>query len=474
MKNAVSQITLLSLSLVFTIAFSSFYFTQKEMKQQANYPDEIGYKSTNKKTIEKEQIVLRSAFQNDYFHETISDGHFLVELEGLDILEDRYEHTPLNISIVIDRSGSMSGDKIKNAKKAANYVVDMLSENDLVSVVMYDGEVNVVHPAGFVKNKSDIKNKINGITDRGGTNLTGGMMEGYTQVKIKYNANYINRVLLLSDGLANEGITNPIEIKNIVQGKLRNEQIAISTFGVGNDYNEDLMTAMAEKGAGNYYFISEANNIAGIFQKELQGIMNVVAQNATLKINIPYGMQIDEVVGYSYSQEGNQLIIPLHTIFSKDIKSILVKYNINPINSERDIELKTTLSYENPGNKSSEKIVSTNYLKKTSDINTFKQFYNEWVEAQIVLNESNQKLESAMQEIDKGNYEKGKQLVQENKVYMSSKKYLVEKTPVLQQAETTNASYDESIKEVEVMSISDKKYMQKATKSENYKVRNRK
>ena len=75
------------------------------------------YKSTNKKTIEKEHLVLRSAFQNDYFHQSVSDGHFLVELEGLDILEDRYAHTPLNISIVIDRSGSMSGDKIKNAKK---------------------------------------------------------------------------------------------------------------------------------------------------------------------------------------------------------------------------------------------------------------------------------------------------------------------------------------------------------------------
>ena len=474
MKNVISQITLLTLSIVFTIAFSSFYFTQKEMKSQANYPDEIGYKSTNKKTIEKEHLVLRSAFQNDYFHQSISDGHFLVELEGLDIIEDRYAHTPLNISIVIDRSGSMSGDKIKNAKKAANYVVDMLSENDIVSVVMYDGEVNVVYPAGFVKNKSDIKNKINGITDRGGTNLTGGMMEGYAQVRMKHRANYINRVLLLSDGLANEGITDPYEIKKIVQGKIRNEQIAISTFGVGNDYNEDLMTAMAEKGAGNYYFISEANNIAGIFQKELQGIMNVVAQNAQLKINIPEGMQIDEVVGYSYTQENNQLSIPLHTIFSKDIKSILVKYSMSPSNSDRDVELKTTLSYESSGNNRTEKLVATNYLKKTSDINTFRQFYNEWVEAQIVLNESNQKLETAMQEIDKGNYEKGKQLVQENKVYMTSKKYLVEKTPVLQQAETTNANYDESIKEVEVMSVSDKKYIQKATKSENYKVRNRK
>lgn len=100
--------------------------------------------------------------------------------------------------------------------------------------------------------------------------------------------------MLLSDGLANEGITDPKQIERIVRKYNNEDGITISTFGVGADYNEDLMTAMAETGMGNYYFINDAENIAGIFKKELNGLMEVVAQQAILKITIPDYINVEK------------------------------------------------------------------------------------------------------------------------------------------------------------------------------------
>src|SRR6476620_1127443 len=141
------------------------------------------------------------------------------------------------------------------AKKAAKDIIDKLTPDDFVSVVIYDEFIDVIQTAVPVIFKDSIKAKIEKIKSRGSTNLWGGSEKGYEQVKANYKKNYVNRVLLISDGLANAGMVNPVRIKTKVQEYKDIEGITISTFGVGIDYNETLMTAMAEDGAGNYYFI---------------------------------------------------------------------------------------------------------------------------------------------------------------------------------------------------------------------------
>ncbi|GBL36031.1 uncharacterized protein YfbK [Filimonas sp.] len=126
--------------------------------------------------------------------------------------------------------------------------------------------------------------------------------------------------MLLSDGLANQGIVDPNQIQKIIRSKNNVEGISISTFGVGRDYNEDLMTSMAETGTGNYYFIDNAAEIAGIFKKELNNLSEVMAQNAELKITIPEYVNIDRVYGQPYDQQGRTLTIKLHDIFSQETK----------------------------------------------------------------------------------------------------------------------------------------------------------
>jgi Ca-activated chloride channel family protein len=257
--------------IAFILSLSSFCPTSKQDANRYN-DDNQSYHSTAKFSQRKGNLTLSTSFENNYYIRNHHEGYFYAELVADHFSGEYNKHIPLNISIVIDRSGSMAGDKINNAKKAAKYIVDQLSPEDYLSIVIYDGSVDVLQYATPVLNKYSIKSKIDGITDRGSTNLMGGALEGYAQVKRYYNASFINRVLLLSDGLANQGITDPNQIQQLVRQKNKLEGISISTFGVGRDYNEDLMTSMAETGTGNYYFIDNAKEIAGIFKKELNNL----------------------------------------------------------------------------------------------------------------------------------------------------------------------------------------------------------
>ena len=275
--------TLFITGLASIVTLSSFYKPQNQDLAQNATDDNIEYNGQGKQSKKRGNVTLSGSFENDYYTAQNRVGYFYTEVQADKYINEDATRRPLNISLVIDRSGSMAGEKIRNAKKAAKYLIDQMQGDDYVSVVIYDGSVDVLQEAIHPYNKQSIKNKIDAITDRGGTNLMGGAMKGYSLVKRNHSEEYINRVLLLSDGLANEGITNPTEIQRIVKRYNNQDGITISTFGVGSDYNEDLMTAMAENGMGNYYFIKDAENIAGIFRKELNGLMEVVAQNAELK-----------------------------------------------------------------------------------------------------------------------------------------------------------------------------------------------
>lgn len=434
----------------------------------------VKYHAQSKRSTKNGLISMSSGFQNDYFTDQKTTGFFYVELEADRYSNSNYNRPSMNLSVVIDRSGSMSGAKINNAKKAAKHIVDNLNEGDYLSIIIYDQNVTTLHHQARVNNKAAIKRKIDGIQDRGSTNLMGGASRGYEEVNRYYRSGYINRVLLLSDGLANEGITDPKQIKRIVQGKFREDNIAISTFGVGNDYNEDLMTAMAENGNGNYYFIEKPGEIASIFRKELNGLMEVVAQNSILNITVPNSVKIDKVYGYSHTQRGNNVSIKLNDIFSKETKGILVKYRINKNTMPNSLSFSTSLNFKAANTKRQTRLRLNNYQRYTNSATVFNDNFSEWVDAQVVLNEANYKMEMAMQAIDRGDYAKGRKIVEETKTYISSKPTLVKKSKELQRAQTANSYYNEDLSNIEEKTETERKYIQKSNKNMNYMIRSKK
>lgn len=233
------------------------------------------------------------------------------------------------------------------------------------------------------------------------------------------------------------------------------------------------MTAMAETGNGNYYFIDNANDIAGMFQKELKGLSQVVAQNVQLKITIPEYVNIEKVYGGKYEQNGRVLTMDLRDVFSLDTKAILIKYRINN-NTNSTVAFNTTLVYK-PINANRNSILSTkNKQEFTSNYNTYNQHFSEWVMAQEILYQSNEKLEQAMREVDNGNYEQARRISADNDSYLKANAPMVQKSEELQRASMANTVYQDKIVTAESMDSETKKVLQKSTKSLNYQIRGKK
>lgn len=203
---------------------------------------------------------------------------------------------PLNLGLVIDKSGSMSsGRKLEQAREAAIFAVEQLLPTDRVSVIAYDSEVEVLVPSTVASRKESIIARIRGIQAGSATALHDGWKTGATQVLEHARPGLLNRVLLLSDGLANNGLCDPNAIaadaRRVAQGG-----VTTSTMGVGDDYNEDLMEAMATQGQGNYYFIENAVQLTDIFQTELHDLMALVGHRVSLGVEPSPGVHVLEVL----------------------------------------------------------------------------------------------------------------------------------------------------------------------------------
>jgi Ca-activated chloride channel family protein len=232
---------------------------------------------------------------------------------------------PMNLSVVLDRSGSMADEgKIEYAKRALYALIDQLREEDVFSIVIYDNVIQILRPAQRVCDKRELKRLVEQVYPRGTTNLGGGMMEGLRQVERNLDKEYVNRVILLSDGLANQGITDPSELQRIA-GRYRARSISLTTMGVGLDYNENLMVGLAESGGGNYYFIESPHSLASIFRKEFNLLSCVAAQNASIELALGRGVRLLDVIGIEYRREGKRYVVPLGDLYANDRRELTVE-----------------------------------------------------------------------------------------------------------------------------------------------------
>lgn len=254
---------------------------------------------------------------------------------------------PVNLAIVIDRSGSMSGDKIVKAREAAIEAVERLSPDDIVSLVVYDNQVDTLIPAQRVGDGSRLIQAIRRIEPRGGTALYNGVVRGADEVRKNLeDRGFVNRVILLSDGLANQGPSTPEELGRL-GGTLMRDGISVTTIGLGLGFNEDLMTRLAQRSDGNTYFVEHSSDLSRIFAAELGDVMNVVARRVVIEIEFPAGVRPLNFVGREGTIKGQRAELSLNQIYGGQEKFALIEVEVAPNKADRQIELATArVNYE--------------------------------------------------------------------------------------------------------------------------------
>lgn len=427
-------------------------------------------------------IHLSSGLLNDYYFQDSAGrtGYLYVETRVDDVRRDSANRPPLNLSIVLDRSGSMGEDreekkpysKIEFAKKAAKMIVDRLTAADAISIVVYDNFINVIQKATPDTGKVSIKTKLDRVNPRGATDLWGGTEAGYKEMRTFYDPGKINRVLLLSDGEANVGVTDPDVICRKVRAYL-DSGYSISTFGVGLDYNERLMTQMAINGSGNYYFIDSAARTTALFEQEWRSMVQIVAQNATLSITIPNGVKVEATYPVSFQQKGDRLDIRLQDLSARDVQGILIKFSIQD-KFAAPLDFVTTFKYVETGTRSAMTIVNENLLKPVRDKNLYLSHFNRSVIEKALLFYADDNLETAMNMVDRGDLASAKYLLDRNLRFFSSNGAYFTTARDLKTIGTLNTEYGQHLFAIRNQNKDSIQLLQKKSRAALYRLINKK
>jgi Ca-activated chloride channel family protein len=243
---------------------------------------------------------------------------------GLSVDGELDYRAPVNVAIVIDRSGSMQGEKLVRAKEAAGLAVNRLHPDDIVSVIAYDDTVRVLLPATKVADRTAVLAAIEELQPGGSTALFAGVSVGAAEVRKFLDRERVNRVVLLSDGLANVGPDSPAEL-GALGASLKKEGIAVSTIGLGLGYNEDLMARLAGSSDGNHTFVEHPRDLARIFDAEFGDAMSVTAQDVLVRIECSSGTRPVRVLGRDAEIAGRVVTVSLNQLYDAREQYILLE-----------------------------------------------------------------------------------------------------------------------------------------------------
>ncbi len=278
-----------------------------------------------------------------------------VGLTGM-AFESEKERTPLNVALVLDRSGSMTGEKIAKAKESAILAVQRLDSRDILSFITYDTTVSVLIPATRVSDKEALIETIRSIRPGNTTALFAGVSKGAAEVRKFRSEGYVNRVILLSDGLANAGPSSPEELGALGLSLLK-EGISVTTIGLGADFNSNLMTALAEKSDGAFYFAEKASDLSWAYDREFGRALSVAARRLQTEIHCSSGVRPVRVLGREAEIDGQSVWVYINDLYSEKEKHVLLQLEVPAGETGSRVDIASVrLSYLNPASGKSETV----------------------------------------------------------------------------------------------------------------------
>jgi Ca-activated chloride channel family protein len=259
-------------------------------------------------------------------HETDDQISVLVELTAPELPTDA-SRPPSTLVVVLDRSGSMAGDRIEGAKTALLSLVDRLDPRDRFGLVAFDDHVDIIVPAGPLTDKLAVKQAISGVYDRGSTDLSAGYFRGLQEAR-RVAGDTGATVLLISDGHANAGICEAGQLGDVAR-KAHADGITTTTLGFGLGYDERLMSAIAAGGAGNELFAETADEAVQHIAGEVTGLLSMAAQAGSLLLRMSPHVRgvlvLNELPSVAVS-EG--ILVELGSFYSGEARKLILTFDV--------------------------------------------------------------------------------------------------------------------------------------------------
>ncbi len=337
--------------------------------------------------------------------------------------KDRGKRAPINVAVVIDRSGSMQGDRIVAAKKGAHVALERLGRDDIVSLVAFNHNVDVLAPAAPLGgSRAKLESAIDRLTADGTTALYAGVKEGGAQVREYLAETKVNRVILLSDGLANVGPSSPSEVARLGR-ELAGRGISVSTIGLGLEYNEDLMARLAAASDGNHVFVERPSDLAEVFDREFGDALSIAAQDLTITIECRVGFRPVRVLGRDAEISGQRITLKLNQLQTENERYIVAELEPEKAADLGEAEVAdVTVEYLDLDTGSRSKAETSTRVSVSDDEKAVEASVNKPVMSQVTEQVATENSERAVELRDKGDVAGARRMLEENANYLKRQK----------------------------------------------------
>ncbi|MEW5722092.1 MAG: VWA domain-containing protein [Thermodesulfobacteriota bacterium] len=256
----------------------------------------------------------------------------------------------VDLVIVLDRSGSMEGEKIGAAKRAVLGLLDSLSPRDRLALVSYSDDV--VRHTGLLamteENRRRLAAVVAGLRAGGNTNLGAGLSEGFEVLASAERTGNVSRIILVSDGLANQGVTSPEDLGRMAASAAARD-FTVSTVGVGLDFNEYLMTTLADRGAGHYHFLEDPDSFAQVFHKEFQTARSVAATAVEISVPLEGGLALVDAAGYPIEVKGDRAVFRPGDLLAGQKRQLFLTFSVPTAEEKTYAVTGVVLRYKSDG-----------------------------------------------------------------------------------------------------------------------------
>jgi len=338
---------------------------------------------------------------------------------------------PINVSFVVDKSGSMAGyERIESLKKAMLKFIESLRSNDHVSLISFNDQPELLIPGNSISRiKESLTEEINNLDASGGTNIYKGMVLAYDELLKSFKKGGTNRLILLTDGY---GVTET----DVIVGKSKEynaKGIDISAIGVGSDYNQALLKLLSNNSGGMFQHVGESYNLEESFRRELSGMLYPIATNVTIEIEYNEKIIFSNLYGYKFTKNGNKVKLVLDNIYPNMNELAIVKFDLDK--PDKSIEKKPVIirmKYYNFKTQTHEQISEKAYLKWSEETGQYELIHDNEEKKLYAIAIMNQSLKVMADAFSADDYQKALDAVnraveQINELYPDAREDDVEK-----------------------------------------------